>query len=286
MGYIFVSYSRKQVYFAEAVALHLQRAGFEVWFDLQKLGPGVDWDSSLKDGYSNCEKLVLIASKAAFVSSYVQVEWEAALHSGREVIVVLTEAVSLPESLRACPIYDARTHFDRTIESLIAYLRGEAPARHDAVPVPGRFPLPLTMPPSIWFTIFVMALPAITVWVTAAFYPPEGYQNLYAWGFVIGLVLLAQLGIPGVGAFRRYPALVPFWRCRPGDARGNPGQAGRRSGSYVGTGRYCPGLNGSFLCCPLSSCRYGSGRAGCDRVREGRLQACPGGPRRTRIWSS
>ena len=102
MGYIFVSYSRKQMYFAEAVSLHLQQAGFEVWFDLQKLGPGVDWAPTLKDGYSNCEKLVLIASKAAIASRYVQVEWETALQNGREVIVILTEAVTLPESLRTC----------------------------------------------------------------------------------------------------------------------------------------------------------------------------------------
>ena len=204
MGYIFVSYSRKQMYFAESVTLHLQQAGFDVWFDLQKLGPGVDWSSSLKDGYTNCEKLVLIASKAAIASPYVQVEWEAALRSGREVIVVLSEAVRLPESLRACAVYDARTHFDRTIDGLIAYLHGEAPARHDAVPAPGRFPLPLTMPLPIWFTIFVMALPAITAWITTAFYPSEGFQNQYLWGFVIGLALLAQRGI----------ALFRFWAHR------------------------------------------------------------------------
>ena len=202
MGYIFVSYSRRQMYFAEAVALHLQQAGFEVWFDLQKLGPGVDWGSALKDGYSNCEKLVLIASKAAIASRYVQVEWEAALHKERELIVVVTEAVTLPESLRNCPTYDARTHFDRTIQSLIAYLRGEQPALHDAVPAPGRFPLPLTMPFAIWFTIFVMALPAISMWITTALFPVGEYLYQYAIGFGVGIYLLVRHGI---AAFR-------FWR--------------------------------------------------------------------------
>ena len=204
MDYLFVSYSRKQMYFAEAVALHLQQAGFEVWFDLQKLGPGVDWSSALKDGYSNCARLVLIASKAAIASRYVQVEWEAALSNGREVVVVLAENVRLPEALRGSPVYDARTDFDRAIESLVAYLRGEKPARHDAVPAPGRFPLPLTMPLPIWLTILVFALPAITAWVTTAFHPTDGYENLYFWGFVIGLVLLAQQGV----------TLLRFWAHR------------------------------------------------------------------------
>jgi hypothetical protein len=202
MGYIFVSYSRKQLYFAEAVALHLQRAGFEVWFDLQKLGPGVDWGTELKNGYNNCEKLVLVASKAALASRYVQVEWEAALHKGRDVIVILAEAVVLPESLSKCPIYDARTHFDQTIQSLIAYLRGEQPARHDPVPAPGRFPLPLRMPLPIWFTIFVLAQPAITVWLTTAVFPVGEYLYQYAIGSGIGLYLLLSSGF----------AFLRFWR--------------------------------------------------------------------------
>jgi TIR domain-containing protein len=63
MGYIFMSYSRRQLYFAESVVLNLQRAGLEIWFGLQKLSPGIDLASALKDGYSNCDKLILIASR-------------------------------------------------------------------------------------------------------------------------------------------------------------------------------------------------------------------------------
>lgn len=195
MGYIFVSYSRKQMYFAEAVSLHLQQAGFEVWFDLQKLGPGVDWAPTLKDGYSNCEKLVLIASKAAIASRYVQVEWETALQNGREVIVILTEAVTLPESLRTCQTYDARTHFDRIIHRLIANLRGEQPPRYDPIPAPGWFPLPLTMPLHVSFTLLVLALPALSVWFAAAIYPVE--WSVYALGLAVGVFLLIRHGIAG-----------------------------------------------------------------------------------------
>src|SRR5512147_1772063 len=111
MGYIFISYSRRQLYFAESVALTLQSSGLEVWFDLQKLAPGVNWESTLKEGYDNCERLVLITSHAAIQSSYVKAEWESALHKGREIILVLTEAVELPEALKGCPVYDARNRF-------------------------------------------------------------------------------------------------------------------------------------------------------------------------------
>src|SRR5690349_10615527 len=126
MGYLFISYSRRQLYFAEGVALKIQGAGIETWFDLQRLSPGVEWTTALADGYGNCERLVLVASQAAIQSPYVQVEWDTALRNGCEVIVVLAEAVTLPDALRGAPVYDARSHFDRTLQDLVRYLCGEA----------------------------------------------------------------------------------------------------------------------------------------------------------------
>ena len=39
----FLSYSRRQLYFAESLALHLQKGGLDVWFDLQQLQAGKVW---------------------------------------------------------------------------------------------------------------------------------------------------------------------------------------------------------------------------------------------------
>jgi hypothetical protein len=196
MGYIFLSYSRQQLYFAESVALHLQRAGLEVWFDLQRLGPGVNWSTALEEGYSGCEKLILIASQAALDSPYVQDEWKTAQQKGCEVILVLTEAVDLPEALRACPVYDARTRFDPAIRSLIMYLRGEAPARHDPLPRRSWFPLSLKMPFDVWLTIFVLLMPGLSALVTLiAGLPALGdlgilVYSLYGFIFVILVILV------------------------------------------------------------------------------------------------
>jgi hypothetical protein len=170
MGYTFVSYSRKQLYFAEAVALSLQRAGIEIWFDLQKLEPGIDWSQALAEGYGNCERLVFVASESALRSPYVQVEWETALKNGREVILVLCEPVSLPESLQGCAVYDARTRFDDTLQELVRYLKGQAPARHDPVPAPGGSLLLNKMPADIWLTTAVMLFPAVTAWAATFLY--------------------------------------------------------------------------------------------------------------------
>ena len=190
MDYIFVSYSRRQLYFAESVALYLQRAGLEVWFDLQKLTPGVEWAATLKDGYSNCNRLVLVASRAALQSSYVQVEWETALQNGREVILVLTEAVVLPEALRGCPVYDARVHFDRTMQSLTGYLRGEQAARRDPVPLPAKSPYSLNMPFDIWLTLAAHLTGQENADVNYALQiSPTGFDNANGFPRRVGYVL-------------------------------------------------------------------------------------------------
>jgi len=223
MGYIFVSYSRKQLYFAESVVLNLERAGFDVWFDLQKLNPGSDWSSTLADGYSNCNKMVLIASKAAIQSPYVQVEWETALQNGREVIIVVTETLELPVPLQGCAVYDARNRFDHAIQSLIAYLHEEAPAHYDPIPAPGKFPYPLKMPFAIWFTLWVISMNFVLLIIALTHIPAYSLSGLenepinigpFSFpapvGFVYAIPYLISL-IPFYNAINSESPIRKFW---------------------------------------------------------------------------
>ncbi|MBL8156567.1 MAG: toll/interleukin-1 receptor domain-containing protein, partial [Anaerolineae bacterium] len=45
----FLSYSRSQYYFAESLVLRLQASGLAVWFDVQQLEPGSDWQRDIAD---------------------------------------------------------------------------------------------------------------------------------------------------------------------------------------------------------------------------------------------
>ncbi len=159
MAYTFISYSRKQLYFAEAIALHLQKEGVEIWFDLQQLRAGADWASALKDGYENCQQLILVVSRAALASEYVEAEWDTALQHGREVILAVVEDVEVPEKLRDCAMIDFRTDFNAAMKRLVFYLTGDGPAPKDRIPAPGKFPYPFHMPFPIWFTIISVMWP-------------------------------------------------------------------------------------------------------------------------------
>jgi len=159
MEYTFISYSRRQLYFSEAIALHLQKEGLEIWFDLQQLEAGADWASALKDGYENCQRLVLVVSQSALASEYVEEEWNTALQNGREVILAVVEDVNIPEKLRDCVVIDFRTNFDSAMKRLISHLTGNLPGPKDQIHSPGKFPYPLRIPAPIWFTIIAVMLP-------------------------------------------------------------------------------------------------------------------------------
>ena len=171
MEYTFISYSRTQLYFAEAIALHLQTWGFEIWFDLQQIGAGADWLSTLEAGYENCQRLILVVSQSALASKYVREEWDTALRNGREVILAVVEDVDIPERLRECAVIDFRTDFKGAMKRLATYLTGNGPAPKDHISAPGKFPFPLRLPFPIWFTILSWMWP-------------------YAWAVVVSLSLL------------------------------------------------------------------------------------------------
>lgn len=160
----FISYSRRQLYFAEALALHLQKAGLNVWFDLQQLKAGSVWADGLKSGISNAGTLVLVVSKASLASPYVEVEWKGVLEKGNPVVLAVYESVELPEELRALPSYDFRQGFQKKLADLSAYLKGETEPRYDKVAPPNRFrdmlrtPWPVLLIVCSYFTTLLACL--------------------------------------------------------------------------------------------------------------------------------
>ena len=73
--HLFVSYSRADSKFAHQVVIDLQKAGLNVWIDVQGLEPGTpNWEQSIRDAIANSFALLLIASPDSRQSIYVQGE--------------------------------------------------------------------------------------------------------------------------------------------------------------------------------------------------------------------
>lgn len=158
---IFLSYSRQQLYFAESLALHLQNLKHHVWFDLQQLSPGTEWQPALNQGLAACDQLVLVVSQAALDSPYVQAEWRAALAAGKPVVLVIFEATRLPDELQKLPTFDFRRAFRAPLAALHSHLSQPMDAPPATAPRPNRLGLRLTFPHPILLLLVMMGLTAL-----------------------------------------------------------------------------------------------------------------------------
>jgi hypothetical protein len=115
---VFISYSRQQFYFAEALAIHLKKANVANWFDVQQLRPGSDWEDGIQRGLQESSALVLVAARTALNSPYVRHEWEHALQTGKPVVIAIFENVNLPPKLANVPCIDFRGRFNPALKRL------------------------------------------------------------------------------------------------------------------------------------------------------------------------
>ncbi len=151
MTNVFLSYSRRQLHYAESVKHTLeQNQALTVWFDLEQLRPGVPWRDEIQRGLTESDGTVLVASQASLASPYVQLEWEHALENDKPVWVILFERCELPPHLTgaAVAIIDGSTHFEHALARLgDSVINGTQ--HHDAIPRNGLLGFPAKPPPGV-----------------------------------------------------------------------------------------------------------------------------------------
>jgi TIR domain len=62
---VFISYSRKDYYFAESLAFHLLSRNVPFWLDVKDLQPGVDWERDLESAAGAASAVILVGSSGA-----------------------------------------------------------------------------------------------------------------------------------------------------------------------------------------------------------------------------
>ena len=97
---VFISYSRKDYYFAESLAFHLLNRNVPVWLDVKDLKPGVDWERDLEAAVAAASSVILVGSPGAFKSVNVCNEWQRAVKLGKRIIVARRRGLRLPDELK------------------------------------------------------------------------------------------------------------------------------------------------------------------------------------------
>ena len=164
----FLSYSRKDYYFAESLAFHLLRRGVPIWLDVRDLDPGKDWERSLEDALDAAATVVLVVSPDSMKSPHVRDEWQRALRQGKTIILARFRRAKVPVELQQCESVNFRFAFGRALRKLVARL---------APPVPAAIPqrtsdgngAAIAVPP--WVALMAIALGV----------PSLGYLLLASW---------------------------------------------------------------------------------------------------------
>lgn len=175
---VFLSYSRRQFYFAESLMLRFGRNAVSVWFDTSRIQAGDDWKESIDQGLSTCTSLVLVASADALASKNVDLEWRTALENGKEIYVVLFEAVRLPPELSraAVAIIDMRTGFERKARKLAELIANPGGDHRERAPAMSLLRLVPRQPP----TIVLITITLILILATSVFFDILNARTLVA----------------------------------------------------------------------------------------------------------
>lgn len=150
---IFLSYSRKDYYFAESLAFELHAQGVDAWLDAKDLQPGAEWRTQLEDAIQGADCFVLLASRHSLGSEHVRSEWERARAAGKRIVVAYLDRTPLPEALRESDAVSVRGPFRSAVRKLVGLLNPDAKPRRAR-------PALVAFPPWVAFVSLALIVPA------------------------------------------------------------------------------------------------------------------------------
>lgn len=108
MGHIFISYSKKDIVYAEKLINALRREGFNPWVDMEGLGAGTHWLKRLQKQIVTCDAYILIMSRNAYNSQWVPDELVTAKSKGKPIFPLLLDDTELFLALQTIQFEDVR----------------------------------------------------------------------------------------------------------------------------------------------------------------------------------
>lgn len=106
MTQIFISYSRKDIDFARKLAGDLEKAGYDVWWDLTDLRGGDDWPRVIPTAIHESQYVIVVLSPNSAISDWVEKEYTQALSLRKKIIPLMLERSSIPFALNTINYVD------------------------------------------------------------------------------------------------------------------------------------------------------------------------------------
>jgi len=99
MQRIFISYSRKDSAFVRTLAGDLEKAGYDVWWDVSDLRGGDDWLRVIPTAIEASDYVIVVLSPNAVISEWVEKEYTQALGLRKKIIPIMLARSSVPFAL-------------------------------------------------------------------------------------------------------------------------------------------------------------------------------------------
>jgi hypothetical protein len=113
MARIFLSYARADGKTAATrLRSELERAGFEVWRDIEDMQGGQAWKDQLRKSLRQVDGVIVLLTPAAVSSKYVEWEWENALTLEKRVIPLMILPCDVPDELKRLHYHNLSTEQD------------------------------------------------------------------------------------------------------------------------------------------------------------------------------
>jgi hypothetical protein len=106
MQKIFISYSRKDIDFARRLAGDLEKAGYDVWWDISDLRGGDDWVREIPAAIEGSDFFIVVLTPNAAVSEWVRKEYTQALSLRKKIIPIMLARTSVPFALNTINYVD------------------------------------------------------------------------------------------------------------------------------------------------------------------------------------
>jgi hypothetical protein len=131
MQKIFISYSRKDMDFVRKLAGDLEKAGYDVWWDITDLHGGDDWVRTIPVAIETSQFIVVVLSPNSVASEWVEKEYTEALSLRKKIIPIMLAPCSVPFALNTINFTNFSTgEYADNFKNLLSGLghTGETPA--------------------------------------------------------------------------------------------------------------------------------------------------------------
>ena len=106
MTQVFISYSRKDIKFARRLAGDLERAGFDVWWDVSDLKGGDDWVRFIPAAIEASQYFVVLLSPNSLQSEWVEKEYSYAIRHRKKIVPAMIKQCHVPFALHTINYVD------------------------------------------------------------------------------------------------------------------------------------------------------------------------------------